>query len=66
MIVEPNSYDLPYLDFTVELGDLLENILELEFITESEYDDLVTELWEIYSKQKIEYYKQTSNPFVDL
>jgi hypothetical protein len=50
----------------VELGDLLENIPGLEFITESEQDDLMTELWEMYSKKKVEYYKQTSHPFVDL
>lgn len=66
IIVESYSYDLPHLDFTVELGDLIEDIPGMEMITELEYDDLVLELSELYSTRKVEYYKRNSGPFVDL
>ena len=66
MIVETEGYQLPYLDFTVELGDLIENIPGLELINGSKYDDFVVELWELYTKQKIEHYTQDGKLFVDL
>ena len=66
MIVETEGYQLPYLDFTVELGDLVEHIPGLELINDSEKDDLVSELWELYTKQKIEHYTQDGKLFVDL
>lgn len=66
IIIENESYYLGYLEFTVVIAEITENIAGMELLSQKEYDDLILELWDIFETKRNKEFSQLSRMIEDM
>lgn len=65
-VIENDGYDLGYIEFTVCVCEITENITGIELQSQFENDELVEELWCIYETKRNIHFSHSSRMFLDM
>lgn len=65
-IIENDGLLVGYMEFTAIYFEITENIAGFELMTQSEYDELLDHLWNLYEKKRNDYHLEPGMMFKDL
>ena len=65
-IIENDGLLVGYMEFTAIYFEITENIAGFELMTQSEYDELLEELWNLYEQKRNDFHGQPGMIFNNL
>lgn len=65
-LIEKEGYFVDYMEFTAIYFEITENSNRYDFMTQSEYDELLEELWNLYEQKRNDFHGQPGMIFNNL